>query len=352
MGNMLAGNLTPKSFAANMINGTFDFGNYLQIFNSHSPITYGDIIEFTEEIQSSKIDFDFIKIYLCNNQIDSDGILGVIKFLSIPCMKNVREIALSHNNFGIEGINSLVSFLTDNYTVENLFLCGNNIGISGVSALFSGLQTNTTLTELFIGSNNLGDDGVLVFAEFLSRNTMLNLLDLSFNEIGNIGATALALALQNNASLNILNLYGNNVEDDGAIAIAEMLQINRSLTSIDFKMNNINSVGITALGFAMQINTTLLEINLKNNCFNEYLNNNGLYNIQKGISNNLLLWENQFWSPWGSKYFQLQGVIVTALLCNQEFDSRLPDYVWKYIFSFCCPKNFNIYYSYKFYTNL
>ena len=133
---------------------------------------------------------------------------------------NSGSISTSHltvmlwsNNIHEEGIYHIAHLLNNTNVIRNLGLSYNPIGVNGLNSLCKALSTNTTLEVLFLGwcLLTLSEEQGLPLHQLLSRNSSLRHLSLRGNEITDCGH--IAVGLSNNNSLRRLDLHKCSLTD-------------------------------------------------------------------------------------------------------------------------------------------
>lgn len=136
----------------------------------------------------------------------------------------------------------------------------------------------SNLTTLSLSSNNLQDSHAILIGKSLSQNTTLQELYLSCNQIGDVGAAAIAQGIEScgcgtttsssssksksKSNLKVITLSWNNVGEKGCLAISQMLQHNTSIIRIDLLGNyNITQQGAMSLAQVLRtVNYSLEEL--------------------------------------------------------------------------------------------
>ena len=113
--------------------------------------------------------------------------------------------------------------------IEELDLSGCGLTSDGVGEVVSGLSDNHTLRELWLSYNQIGSEGAVTIATMLKTNSSLERLDLGRCSIGSSGGVELGRALERNKTLRELLLSGNALGDDGVRGLSEGLETNSSL---------------------------------------------------------------------------------------------------------------------------
>ncbi|XP_032872012.1 NACHT, LRR and PYD domains-containing protein 3-like [Amblyraja radiata] len=180
----------------------------------------------------------------------------------------VTKLNLSENKLGDSGV-KLVSAALRNPDCKIQTLLLNRVGLtdSGAEDLISALSTNHSLTQLYLGDNKLGDSGVKPVSAAL-RNPDCEIQILGLNSVGltDSGAGDLTSALSTNHSLTKLWLGDNKLGDSGVKLVFA------ALTNPDCKIHRLglDGVGLTDSGAeelvsALSTNTSLTELYLAQN---------------------------------------------------------------------------------------
>ncbi|KAL0477403.1 plekstrin domain protein [Acrasis kona] len=197
-------------------------------------------------------------------------------------IKSVSETVLKKNLVPITKFGLVECGLSDDYmisigeglgvneTVKELDLSHNRIGDNGVGDLCDGLILNVTVEKLNLGNNLVCDVGSVFISEVIRATVSINSINLSHNHITSIGAMALSSALVNNELLVNLELGYNEIGDEGVKQLAEGLKNNKCLKKLGLSNNGIGSEGLTVFCEVGLIhNRTLEEIDLTGNEFDK-----------------------------------------------------------------------------------
>ena len=125
--------------------------------------------------------------------------------------------------------------------IEELDLSGCGLTSDGVGEVVSGLSDNHTLRELWLSYNQIGSEGAVTIATMLKTNSSLERLWLDECSIGSSGGVELGRALERNKTLRELLLFGNALGDDGVRGLSEGLETNSSLEEL--RLNGDESLG-------------------------------------------------------------------------------------------------------------
>ena len=209
-----------------------------------------------DTINDEQLHFELFFIFICiwlTNKQKNVLFYSDFSFLSI-------DLKIYQKSF-----NTIIKGLKQNIIIK---LTINSCMISDEEAnvLATALTDNTTLEELYLHQNNIGDEGAKAIAQVLETNKTLKLkiLGINKNKIGDEGATAIAQVLETNTNFDKLYLRQNNIGDEGAKAIAQVLETNKTLKLkiLCLNENRIGMEGTTALVTALNKNTTLVVLDL------------------------------------------------------------------------------------------
>ena len=268
-----------------------DDENYCAAFGEHSAISQNcierinriknndpDLTEFSpgpaDTEQFTDLAWELLGGYIANNDhldyIDlsvcglTDSKISLL-FQGLANGSPLKELDLSHNNLGVDGVRRMVPFLESARNLRELCLSDNRdtntecfrLLIKALHAgggyiqelrLWDGKIEDITSLEhyplphlkvLYLSKNNIHS-----LPTSLENYTNLEELHLSNNQIGNEGCRSIAKLLQKEGThLNLLNLYSNDLGDEDAETLADSLKYNTSLTDIHLEGNDIKEKG-------------------------------------------------------------------------------------------------------------
>ena len=166
------------------------------------------------------------------NEFGFNGVQSMVPFLQNA--NNLVDLDINYNDITSEGFNLLFRALRDSpikglhachcgldsikiddaYVPNNLlslFLFGNNINADGCRQIAKLLQReNATLKELLLGHNKIDDEGISIIANALRTNTSLTMMNLNKNERITIEGMKLLLKLLNDISSIKATLQSNH----------------------------------------------------------------------------------------------------------------------------------------------
>ena len=137
-----------------------------------------------------------------------------------------HTLVLSFNN--ITNVRDMIMMTC----LEKLYISDNKLGDYGAELLSEGITNTKTLKVLNISSNNI-KSGTTAIANALTNNTSLEKLYMNRNAIGRDEATAIAKAITNNKTLKTLLLY-NTMDKESAMIIMGSLHCNNTITKVHY----------------------------------------------------------------------------------------------------------------------
>jgi Ran GTPase-activating protein (RanGAP) involved in mRNA processing and transport len=149
--------------------------------------------------------------------------------------KQCKVLELSNNKITSVGASIIAGALSNNTTLEELYLMGNRLYDKGVQALTKTLSLNNSIVDyLDVQSTGITDEGAGYIAEMLKINTTLGYLLLSNNEISDRGFQHLANVItHHNTTLRSLFVGRNKLLSDSSVdALVDMLKENPTLNSL------------------------------------------------------------------------------------------------------------------------
>jgi CheY-like chemotaxis protein/Ran GTPase-activating protein (RanGAP) involved in mRNA processing and transport len=162
-------------------------------------------------------------LHLSATSLDASSLTQIL--VGLGEASRIREIDVSSNLFGVEGITLFTEFLEGR-----------------------GQEVMPMLDRLNISNNNMGDDGLAKITRAISKRRRMGMVDihLSFNDIGSGGTGTLMnkLLSQNVVTLSLDN---NLLGDAGCQLVAASLTSMHHLSSLNLSFNQIGSRGITTL---------------------------------------------------------------------------------------------------------
>ena len=167
---------------------------------------------------------------LSDNDLDTEGIEALVEGLKENT--TLQTLDLSATKINNTGILVLVEALKKNPNLQKLNLSFNRISALGANDL-ARLLIESKLRQLIITNNQLGDEGVAILEEALKENKFLTILNLRLNQIGNLGACALARVLvENRGILSVLRVDYNLIGPEGVDILRAAARWNGKIKSV------------------------------------------------------------------------------------------------------------------------
>ena len=260
-------------------------------------------------------------LLLSNNNLNDDGVIKIAQ--SLCKHSNLKVFNLRNNNITEEAAEALLSVITSNNCLEELYL-GNNQLHLGFLKIAIGLQKISSLKVLDLYDNRLPEQIADELALIIRNNTSLEKLWLGDNHLGS-STVVVANALKDISTLKLINLNGNqNRSKELAAEIASIVTNNKALESLLLSNNNLNDDGVIKIAQSLCKHSKLKVFNLRNNNITEEAAEALLSVI---TSNNCLeelyLGNNQLHLGFLKIAIGLQK--ISSLKVLDLYDNRLPD---------------------------
>nr|XP_049616949.1 NACHT, LRR and PYD domains-containing protein 12 isoform X34 [Syngnathus scovelli] len=198
--------------------------------------------------------------------------------------RTLRELDLSHNDLGDDGLEALAAGLAKpQCTLQVLKLLRCDLSKKSCEALASVLSSSRTLRELDLSNNDLGDDGLEALAAGLAKSQCtLQVLKLMSCDLSKKSCEALASVLSSSRTLRELDLSHNDLGDDGLEALAAGLAKPQcTLQVLTLESCNLSEKSGEALASVLSSSRTLRKLDLSDN----YLGDDGLEALAAGLAN-------------------------------------------------------------------
>ena len=177
-------------------------------------------------------------------------------FLSKTVIKVWKTLDLSNCHIGDAGLIMLhESLITSGITIDKICLEGNSL-TSQSSEMIIEIASSCKTKVFFIPHNTL-EDGL-----DLSNNSTLEELYIHYNQISSRGASRIfaTLSCNKNTRLTVLKLYGNSIGDETVTDIAQFLAGNNVLEQLSLLSNRFSEQGIVAILRSLYNNKNLKEL--------------------------------------------------------------------------------------------
>jgi len=202
------------------------------------------------------------KVFLIRCGITDEKMASL--FYELTYSSSLKDLYLCHNNFGIDGVRSMIPFLNDTNLSHLNFFHNNNFDTDCLELLVSTLHgrplESISLNSLYISSCSITNISALDTYTLSDLQT----LNLNGNNIGREGCIILSKLLQKEGTvLEELDLNGTGIEDEDVVLIASSLKHNTTLEQLRLKDNN----GITERGYGALLKV-LVDISSIENTYN------------------------------------------------------------------------------------
>eukprot|EP00984_Skeletonema_dohrnii_P001042 scaffold328_cov95-Skeletonema_dohrnii-CCMP3373.AAC.7 len=188
--------------------------------------------------------------------------LNIDSFLRGLGQNRSIEILGISTDLGEESFQTLVPFLRNNNSLEDLTFIGYNAGLQCARNIGSLFGQQCSLRCLHFEDNNLGDEELVEIASALRTKLQIEDLNLCYNHIGRDGCVALGSALEGmrNPNLATLDLGRNNIDDEGLHALVAGLINCHNLTTLCLSENGmITAAGLRSLSTLLRSDHCRLE---------------------------------------------------------------------------------------------
>ena len=208
--------------------------------------------------------------------------------------KSIIALMLRKNNITSQGAIYISEYLNNNANVRQLFLGDNKIKDKGLKSLFETIgKCNKNITNLDMSNNSFGLEDFNNLIEYLKTSPILNSLDISGNKLAlksSINLGAVLSSMKNIKSINMSNmgiisefipnlfkiinvdditLDDNNLEEVGLIMLIKGLEGNKTLKKISLKNTQLSSIGLTSLLKMLDKTKDFKELHLENNTIDD-----------------------------------------------------------------------------------
>jgi len=231
--------------------------------------------------QTLEINHTITCINLSNNNIGDDGAKEIAEALEKH--KRLESLDISFNNITFVGTEYLGKSLTNYTSLKRLAIDNNKLRDKG-SIHFCTIYLTMNLKDLNISFNEIGVDGIVPLLQTIASHMTLNVLSLSGNNIDYNAATILSNLLSSNKTLHTLHLYHTGLSEASQVRIAAGIASNReglftTLSGFDLAKS------VHILGLLKSVEQRSNKVILK--CFNETWKAKTLseQKIQKSINN-------------------------------------------------------------------
>ena len=151
------------------------------------------------------------------------------------CQEVISQLKDSHQHIDLNRSSPDIGYLMmslalDIRTIKSIGILNTKITKDFIILLSHKITNNTSLETLWISIDSINDDGVIALTQSLINNKTITDLYLSNNpDITSTSAQSLAELLLYNHTLSDLWLYRTNIDTDGVLVLMESLRTNNTL---------------------------------------------------------------------------------------------------------------------------
>lgn len=209
-------------------------------------------------------------LWLKRNPLGPEGVRVLVQLLTVN--RHIRTLDLVNTGIGQAGLMDLIqTIISEDYSLERLYLSGNQIDQACVPSLNELLSQNRFLKELFLSVNLLGDEGIIKLCEGLSKNKELTTLTLASNGIMQKGLSSLLDTVQKHPKLSYLDLgyspstkvlgaSANQFGNKGGLLVGTFLRQTSHISHLNIRRTGIGPGGMRWIVVGLQHNDHLNKL--------------------------------------------------------------------------------------------
>ncbi len=228
--------------------------------------------EFTEKKEDPGIQL----LHLASTSLDPTSLAQIL--LGLGEASQIREIDISSNNFGVEGISPFADYLEGTgrgqqvmSKLDRLNISNNHIGDDGLAKITRAISKRSkinSMVDIHLSFNAIGSGGTgTLMNKLLSQNVVT--LSLDNNMLGDAGCQLVAASLTSMHHLSSLNLSFNQIGSRGVTTLMRALIGCESLTFLGLSGNVMKISGAIAMGFALAQHPRIAHLELYNCCLSQ-----------------------------------------------------------------------------------
>ncbi|XP_048736283.2 leucine-rich repeat-containing protein 74B-like isoform X2 [Ostrea edulis] len=204
------------------------------------------------------------ELHMSGNNIGQIGTKYIVDMLREN--DGITVVNLADNDLQSYGAQLLCEMLNDNDAILSVNVSGNNFKPTDAH-LFHTMMSyyRCTLKELDLSHNNFGEYGGKLMGEALSNNDTIETLNISWNGFGPNGAKAIAKGLEENTCLKSLDISWNGMEDHGSELIATAMAINDVMINLNLSANRIGPKGLGLILKAISSSKSIKSLDVSRN---------------------------------------------------------------------------------------
>lgn len=209
-----------------------------------------------------------------NTTVTSLGLLTVLKYPEATLLasafknnKTLKSLVLESGTIITDEAAPVLALgLSENFSVNSLFLNSIQITGSGLEAIISSFNVNKTLTSIELYGLEFNEYLANKLAWALNNNpSFAHSIMLGSCNLDSKSIIPIARALETNSRLTSLRLFNNSIGQIGIEMLASAVEVNRSLLSLDLSNVPMNASAFSKLASALEVNTSLIDIDLSKN---------------------------------------------------------------------------------------
>ena len=201
-------------------------------------------------------------LFLGNNNLQSCALLSALMQLT-----NLKIFDLSDNTLSSQAMQDLVNVINNNSYLE-VFSLNNCNFQSSISIILQALKGLSNLKKLHLRHTNMPGDVVHELADVIKANPHLEDLDLSYNMKLQSYLVVIFQALFETPNLKVLNLSGNNMSEAVVDSLAGVIKNNPYLEELTLD-NNVLRSSAKVIFHALREISSLRKLNLNSNKMTE-----------------------------------------------------------------------------------
>lgn len=204
------------------------------------------------------------ELHMSSNNIGQSGTKYLIDMLREN--ENISVLNLADNELQTYGAQLLCEMLNENDAIISLNVSGNNFKPQDAH-LFHTMMSyyRCTLKELDLSHNDFGEYGGKLIGEAIGNNDTIETLNISWNGFGPNGAKAIAKGLEENSCLKVLDVSWNGLEDVGSEMIASAISANDVMVDLNISANRIGMKGLGLVLKALSSSKSIKSLNVSRN---------------------------------------------------------------------------------------
>ncbi|XP_078315300.1 uncharacterized protein LOC111129667 isoform X2 [Crassostrea virginica] len=204
------------------------------------------------------------ELHMSNNNLGQTGTKYLIDMLREN--ENITVVNLAENDLQTYGAQLLCEMLNDNDAIISLNISGNNFKPPDAH-LFHTMMSyyRCVLKELDLSHSDFGEYGGKLIGEAIGNNDTIETLNISWNGFGPNGAKAIAKGLEENTCLKVLDVSWNGFEDHGSELIASATAVNDVIVDLNLSANRIGAKGLGLVLKALSSSKSIKSLNVSRN---------------------------------------------------------------------------------------